>query len=124
MAMLARTPSSFENSEKSPASAAAINFSQTSGSLASEHSPDGEHAVSVEMVVGDKLYAFGQLLAVGRCDQIQSNLGRSVRFNFRWRMIPLPVREVDAVLNRAVNRKLRHVFQSGVVILKSHLYTC
>ena len=79
MTMLARTPSVVLNSQKSPASAAEINFSRNSKrAFAVQHRPDGQHAVSIEVIVRDEIDPLRQLIAVRRGDNIQRDLSRGI----------------------------------------------
>src|SRR6476661_2374139 len=95
-------------------------LSQVEGSLAGENSPNGEYAISVEMIVGDELDTVGQLVSVWSGDEIQGDLSRGVGLNLRRRLISLPVGKVNGVVNGAINREFGDVGETGMIILKTH----
>ena len=72
------------------------------------------------MVVSNELDTLRQRRAVCLGDQIERNLRRSIRLHLGWSTISFPMRKVNAVVDRAVDRKLGNVFEGVCVKLESH----
>ena len=95
-------------------------LAQLQGALAGENSPNREHAVSVEMIVGNQLNAARQFVPVRRGDEIQGDLCGRVSFKLRRCFVSLPVRKVNSIVDCAVDRQFVNVFKTGMIVLKTH----